>query len=513
MEGTRHKLLKGAAWIGAAKVLVSMIGIVSTVLLARLLVPADFGLVAIAGAAMALLAVMTEFSLAKALVQMDDPSEDHFHTAWTMNAIRGVLLAGLIVALSGPLAAFYGDERLREIFWLVALTAAIGSLANPKLAVFERELQFHQAFIMGLTSKLVGFAVTVGIALYYRSYWALVIGPLASEAALLLVSYKLYPFAPRLRLNRWRELWSFSVWLTLGRWVQSANWRADPLVLGYFFSPALLGFYSVGNRISSQTIQQVTSPVQNVLFPAFSRLKGDADRFRQAYLRSQGVLCLLVFPVGVGFSLLAEEIVPLALGDGWAPAIPIVQILATITVMQMSQNVNPVAMATGDTRALLGRDLRVLFIRWPLVLLGVYLGRGNPFDMLLGAVIGRAISVFINTFWNMQLIAKVTTIDLRNQLAAAARPALAALAMVLAVLATRQSLENGGATEDMILRATVLVPVGALAYGAAIAAFWFAGGRAKGAETEAFAILRQGMEKLGGKLGWRRADDDRIRNA
>ena len=187
-----------------------MIGIVSTVLLARLLVPADFGLVAIAGAAMALLAVMTEFSLAKALVQMDDPSEDHFHTAWTMNAIRGVLLAGLIVALSGPLAAFYGDERLREIFWLVALTAAIGSLANPKLAVFERELQFHQAFIMGLTSKLVGFAVTVGIALYYRSYWALVIGPLASEAALLLVSYKLYPFAPRLRLNRWRELWSFS---------------------------------------------------------------------------------------------------------------------------------------------------------------------------------------------------------------------------------------------------------------------------------------------------------------
>ena len=130
--------------------------------------------------------------------------------------------------------------------------------------------------------------------------------------------------------------------------------------------------------------------------------------------------------------------------------------------------------------------------------------------MLIGAVIGRAVSAVINIVLEHAANLQITTITLRDQLAAVARPALAALAMVLAVLAARSFLADGAATEDLILRVAILVPAGAFVYAAAVAAIWLAGGRKDGAETEAFAILRQGLDKARGKLGWRGANDDRI---
>lgn len=348
MTGTRGLLLKGVAWIGAANVIVNMFGIVSTVILARLLAPEDFGLVAIAFALLAIIAIISEFSFAKALVQHDDPQEAHYRTAWTMNVLRGFLVGAIIAAIAVPAAGLYGDERLTDIFLVLALTTIVGSLLNPKLAVFERRLQFNQTFILKLTGKIIGFAITIGIAFAYRSYWALVLGPLAAESAIVIVSYILYPFLPKPTFGEYRDLLSYSIWLTLGRWVQALNWRSDPLVLGYFFSPELLGMYAMGNRITSKTISEVTSPIENILFPAFAKLKGDAERLRSGYLRSQGVLCLLCFPVGAGFAVLAPEIVFAALGEKWALAIPVVQVLALVRMLQITENLNAVAMATGQ---------------------------------------------------------------------------------------------------------------------------------------------------------------------
>ena len=503
--GNKEKLVKGVAWIGTAKVLVNSLGLISTVILSRLLMPEDFGLIAIATAVIGIVGVISEFSLYKALVQRDDPEPAHFHTAWTMNLIRGAIVAGVIALMALPIADFYGDGRLSGILMLMAVTTLVGSFVNPKLAVFERELQFRQSFILSLTGKIVGFIATVGVAYFYRSYWALVVGPLVTEFALVLVSYLLFPYLPRPTLSKYRDLLSYSIWLTFGKWVQALNWRSDPLVLGYFFTSQLLGQYAMGSRITSKTIGEITTPVKQILFPAFARIKNDALRLRSGYLRSQGVLCMLCFPVGAGFAATAPELVVAALGEKWALAIPVVQVIAMIRMLQMSENLNSLAMATGHTKQMFGRDLRAFVIRWPLVLLGVYLGLGDAYGMLLGAVLGRAASVAVNTWLNMDLIRRITTITILDHLLAVWRPALAATLMAAAVVATRPLLPFGTDFDGLILRLAVMVPVGALVYFAASIFIWIATGRREGVETETVKIVMGLFRKLIGKSIGRRA--------
>lgn len=496
----RDKLLAGAGWIGAANLLVNVLGIVSTLILARLLMPQDFGVVAIAVAVLGIVSVVTELSLSQALIQHDGPQESHFNTAWTMNAIRGAILALIIILLAEPLAAFYRDERLTDIVRVVAITVAIGSLANPKLVVFHRRLQFHQVFVLQSTAKAVGFAVTIGLAFYMRSYWALIIGSLVAEFATVATSFLLLPFRPRPRLREYRELLSFSIWLTAGRWVQAANWRADPLVLGYFLPVGLLGQYSVGNKISSQSIGQIVAPIQQLLFPALSRLKREPERFRRAYLRSQGILCLLLFPLGIGFSLLATEVVLIALGPKWIQAIVVVQVLALTTIMQKSENLNPVAMASGETKRLFGRDLRAFAIRWPLVLAGVFLGSGDAYDMLVGALLGRAAAVLSNALLNMNLITRITEITWRDQLLTLWKPILASAVMALAVAAARLAMPGGTQIETLLLRLAGLVTIGGVTYVAFIGLLWLASGRREGVETETVTALGALADKLLAKL-------------
>ncbi|MEN7538035.1 lipopolysaccharide biosynthesis protein [Aurantiacibacter flavus] len=500
MSGNRSKLIKGVAWIGLARVLVNALGFISLIILARLLMPDDFGLVAVALAVIGIVGVISEFSLSKALVQRDKLEPAHFDTAWTMNVIRGAIVAVVIALLAAPIAAFYDDERLRDIMALMAVTSFVVGFQNPKLAVFERELQFHQSFVLSLAGKVVGFLGTVGIAYVYRSYWALVIGPLITEIALVAVSYMLFPYRPRITLSRYKDLLSYSIWLTFGRWVQALNWRSDPLVLGYFFSSQLLGQYSMGNHVTNRTIGEIAAPLKQVLFPAFARIRGDAARLRSGYLRSQGVLCMLCFPIGAGFAVLAPEVVVAALGEKWQLAVPVVQVMCVIRMLQMSENLDAVAMATGHTKEMFGRDFRVFFIRWPCVLLGLWLGWGDPYSLLLGAMLGRGASAAVNTWLNIDLVRKITTISVADHFLAVWRPSLAAGLMVAAVLAIRPILPFGTDFDGSVLRLVVMIPVGALVYLASLAAIWFGTGRRDGVETETIAIVLSMVTKLSARF-------------
>jgi PST family polysaccharide transporter len=496
MKGTRSLLLTGALWIGSANIIANSLGFISTIILARLLVPEDFGLVAVATALLTIIFAITEMPLSQALVQHDDPKDAHFHTAWTMSALRAAFLGILIAAISHPLSRLYGDARLEDIFLVVAVSVVISGLASPKLVMFQRNLLFHQAFALRVTEKIVGFIVAVSLAFAFRTYWALVLGSLASQVTSVAVSYLISPYRPRFNLSCYKELLSFSVWITLGNWVQTANWRADPLLLGYLLPVGLLGQYSMGNRVSALAVRGLAQPVQQTLFPALSRLKADPQRLKQGYLRAQGVLCLWVLPLGFGFAALATEIVELALGAKWALAIPVIQIVAVTMALQMTINLQPMAMATGNTRLLFGRDLRTFVIRWPLIILGLYLGRGSDFGMLIGAILGRSAAGVLNTIWNMTLVSQISKVSVTDQLGIAWRPAICAATMALIVYLAKSEFPASGTYLENSLWAAGLVALGFTCYVALLASLWLASGQKNGAEMEAVSILSGVLEKL-----------------
>ncbi len=496
MKGTRSLLLTGALWIGSANIIANALGFISTIILARLLVPEDFGLVAVATALLTIIFAITEMPLSQALVQHDDPQDAHFDTAWTMSFLRAVLLGILIAALSQPLSRLYGDARLENIFLVIAVSVVISGMASPKLVMFQRNLLFHQTFALQVTEKIVGFIVAISLAFAFRTYWALVLGSLASQLTGVVVSYLISPYRPRFSLSCYKELLSFSVWITLGNWVQTANWRADPLLLGYLLPVGLLGQYSMGNRVSALAVQGLTQPVQQTLFPALSRLKADPQRLKQGYLRAQGVLCLWALPLGFGFAALATEIVELVLGAKWALAIPVIQIVAVTMALQMTINLQPIAMATGNTRLLFGRDLRTFIIRWPLIILGLYIGRGSDFGMLIGAIVGRSTAGVLNIFWNMTLVSKISMVSVRDQLGIVWRPAICAAAMALIVFLVKSEFPATGTYLENSLWAAGLVALGFISYVVLLTLLWLASGQKYGAEREAVSILGSFLEKL-----------------
>ena len=477
-------LLKGAIWIGVSRIAVNAIGFLSTVVLARLLLPQDFGLVAIASSVAAIFAAISELSLVQALVQHDDPQDDHFDTAFTLDAIRGVVLAGVISILALPFSVAFKEPRLVGLMFCFAGASLIGCLANPRLALLERRLEFRQWIILSGGEKLVGFIVAAVIAFMFRSYWALAVGAVAAQTMRVAASYMLVRYRPRLSVSRYRELLSFSLWLLLAQAVQAISWRADPLLYAAFLPTKTVGFFSVGSRVSSLAVGEVLQPISQVLFPAFSQMKNQPSRLREAYTRAQGLLCLIAMPTGFGLAATADLIVLIVLGETWAPAVPVIQLLAIAAVLQRTNELNAIAMATGNTKALFFRDIRGLSIRIPLIVGGLLLAPHLGMDVIIGALVGHTASSFVNALLNIRLVSKISLITAREQFAIIWRPLLAAALMSSAVLWLLEFGFQGSNLCNRLIGLLISVAVGITIYGLSLGFLWIVSGRPRGAETE-----------------------------
>ena len=175
------------------KLLDKSIGLISTLVLVRVLTPSDFGLVAMAMAVVALLELMSAFGFDSALIQRQDTARSHFDTAWTFNVIFGVCIALFLVAMAVPAAAFYREPRLEQMLPVLAIGAVVGGFENIGTVAFRKELNFRMEFIYLFIKRIAVFAVVITLALTLRSFWALIFATIAGKAMAVLISYLLHP--------------------------------------------------------------------------------------------------------------------------------------------------------------------------------------------------------------------------------------------------------------------------------------------------------------------------------
>jgi len=492
VANTRSKLVKGTIWLTAARSLANLFTLVSTVIIARILSPADFGIVAIATTVVAIVASVTELSLVNALIHHESPTEDYFHMAWTMECLRGLAVAALILVSTYPVVVVYEEPRLLPIMLALAGNAAVlGFCSNPKMVTFTRELDFRQGFAITVLSKLGSSIVSIALAIYLKNYWAivggLVVGPLISFA----IAYWIVPYWPKFTLRYMRELWSFSSWLSFGQIVNTINWKFDQLLVGGFLGRAELGYYNVGDQLAYMPTREATAPLAPALFPAFARLREDRERLVNAYERAQTLSATVALPVGVGVALVAESLVRVILGEKWLPAVIVIQVLASVFAIQtLSSTVQPLAMAVGETRRLFVRDTAIFIARIPTIFIGIYFGG------LTGLVVARAITGTISIPLNMLLVRQIVGLSMRRQWMANARTLAATIIMVFAVLIIEVTVSGLIPTISDVVVLAVSTIVGAAAYVASIIAFWMVCGRPDGPEQ----FILQELGKLRARL-------------
>ena len=480
MEGVRGKLAKGTAWISAAGLITNSLGFISTIVLARFLVPSDFGLVAFATTILAVLSSVTDLSLNSALVQHRSPTIDHFDTAFTLGLARSVVIAIVFCAAALPVSIYAHEPRLVPVMLVLAIGVVLTGMANPRAIMVTRDLVFWQQFLLTVAQRLTTFIVAVTIAVIFRSYWAIVWGSLIGQIVNVIISYTILPYLPRVGIKHTKELINFSVWLTAGQMINTINWNFDQLLIGAFIGRTQLGFYTVGNNLAILPTRETTRPITTTLFPAFSRLKDDKERLGAAYQKSQGLVTAIALPMGVGMALLAEPLVHLFMGARWHPVVLIIQALASVFAIQTIGTLSqPLAMASGDTRLLFNRDLQSFLLRVPFMIVGILL------DGLAGVVYARIVTGMIVVFFHMQVVKRITGLTFAVQFAANIRSLASVCVMVAVVFPLTHQVERFGASVmDLALEIAILASFGAVSYLGANAAMWVIMGKPEGPERE-----------------------------
>lgn len=346
--GISNSIAKGAALMVLFKLIERSLGFISTLILARLLVPGDFGLMAMATSFIALIELIGAFGFDISLIRMERPERAHFDSAWTLNVAVGALVALLMVAAAIPLAHFYSEPRLPAVVCVLAVGSVVSSLENIGIVEFRRKLEFGREFRFQLAKKLAAFSVTVPLAFLLRNYWALVAGMLVGRVASSAWSYAIHPYRPRLSLAAARDLFGFSKWLLITNALYFLKERGSDFIVGRISGRTALGLFTVGYEIANLPTTELVAPINRAVFPGYARIAGDLGALRTGFLEVIGLVTLCAVPAGIGIAAVAPLACAVLLGPKWLEAIPIIEIVAihgAVTALQ--SNVFAVYLALG----------------------------------------------------------------------------------------------------------------------------------------------------------------------
>src|ERR1700735_2957102 len=480
--------LASGSWLIAAQTLERCLGLVSIAILARLLTPADFGIVAVAGTVVAAVEILSAFGFDWALLRQRDLSASYLNTAWTLRVLLG-LFTLTALALVGPAAAvFYRLPQLTFVLLALGLGSLVGSLENIGTVYFRRDFAFHREFLLRAISKFSGFLVTVIAALIYRSYWALIAGMLAVRAGSTVASYALHRYRPRPSLSKARELVSFSSWLLIGNLVDYFSQRFYDLYLGRVFGPTANGLFSVAGELARMPVSEVAAPINRVAYSKYSEDVRANRGLADSYLKTASLIWMVSLPMCAGIVAVAPEAVALLLGPRWTDAETVVRLLALGTVFTvLTANTHYVYWALGHTRivAIISAVGAVAVI--PVTILC------SHFAGYKGVAIAYAVTNAFLVPVNFAMMWRLVGVKFTDLLIHTWRVSAAAIAMVTVLYLTLPGSIHEIASEAAILLA-VKVAIGGILYVATTALLWWAAGKPEGPERWGGHLILQWVQ-------------------
>lgn len=382
-----RRITAGAALLFASRLAVRFVGLFSTMVLARVLLPEDFGLVALALSYLAIIEGLTAVNLNSALIKIQDNSPELYNSAWTLGFIRSCFIFLIILVSASFLPGLMKEPRLENVIYILALQPLLQGLYNPRFIEFEKNLNYRPIFWTAVCSKIIAAALTVAIAIIYQSYWALIAGSMASSFIHLIMTYALAPHIPRWSLARWREIFGFTAWLSGVSILSALNLRADSFIVGGFLDTKHVGYYRIGEDLATLPTGELIAPLTQSLFPAFSAMAHEPEKLRVNVLEASSIIGSIGLPLAFGFAFLAEDTVRLLVGEKWLFVVPMIQILTPILGLQTLVAVtNSVCMATGRTRLLFNSEIIFSCVRLSAIIAGVI------FWGFAGIIGGRVIS-------------------------------------------------------------------------------------------------------------------------
>lgn len=452
--------IKALVWSASENLGIALLSFGVFALMARMLEPEHFGIVALAGVFILTFNLVVGHSFADAIVQRAEIEQEHLDTAFWTNLAIALALTGLCHLAAPAAARWFGEPALADVLPWLSWVMPLNAIGIVQTALFRRELRFRSIALRSLAGRTAGAAAGVGMALGGLGVWSLVGQQLAGFAITGLAMCLASPWRPRLRfsLSHLRDLWSFGFHVSASQLIAGVGEQAMNLLVGTFYGSVALGYFNIAWRITQLMRSLIASSVYHVGFSAFARLQDDRAAAGRAFLQATRMSCLLGFPIGIGMAVLAEPLVHVLFGAKWSDSAMLLAILA----FQMFPAFYAMFF-TACYRAL-GKA------SWTLVLSALYIVLGvaivlacTPLGIAAMAA-GWVVKSILLLPVQLVLLRRLLGIGIRPLVSPIGSPLVSALAMGAALLGLNLGL--GDRLGDLAFLA-VAVPIGAAVYLAA----------------------------------------------
>jgi O-antigen/teichoic acid export membrane protein len=375
----KRRTLTGLKWSGVSQLVRQVSQVATTAVLARLLEPADFGLMGMATIVLGFVLLFQDMGTSAAIVQRKEVSDELLSTVFFANVAFGLAAAALL-ALAAPLvAAFFREPQLTAMVRVLSLNFVVASASLVHGATLHRRMAFDRLAGIEVGGALVGAAVGIGSALAGQGVWSLVHQSVAQAVWTTVVLWVGSGWHPRLAFSRraLRSVAGFGLDLTgynlLNYWIRNA----DDLLIGRFVGAEPLGWYRLAYRLMLYPLENISAAIGKVMFPVYAQIQEDDARFRRFYLRSLEAIALVTTPMMLGVMVVSRPFVLTVFGPRWEPVAVLLMILAPVGMVQaLGSTVGSIYLAKGETRLLfrwsLGAGAVVLLafligLRWGVV--------------------------------------------------------------------------------------------------------------------------------------------------
>lgn len=453
------KAASGIRWGGATEVLRQALQLVTTLIFARLLVVADFGLMGIAMVVVGFLLLFRDLGTASAIVRLpqEQVTERFLSSIFWINVGMGVVVASVLFFLAPVVSTFFAERRVEPILEVLAVTFVISSLGIVHQALLQKAMAFSSLARVEMFSAVFGAVAGIAAAYGGAGVWSFVIQAVVGACFSTISLWIATGWRPELAMNwnAFRTIQAYSLNLSGFNVLNYVIRNVDNFLIGWFLGAQSLGFYSLAYRIVFYPVQAISNLVSRVMFPAYSEFHHDEPRFRRVYLKVVGSVAIVCFPIMLGLMPISDLLVPVIFGSQWGPVALLLVIFAPIGLFQsIAATVGAIYQAKGRTDLLFKWGVFAATVMTVSFLLGVQNG-------LVGVAWAYAVASLLVAYHNFRIPFDLIGLRVMALYNVLWQPFACGVVMVLCMVLSRAVFP----IESASLRLVVLVTAGGLIYG------------------------------------------------
>jgi lipopolysaccharide exporter len=478
----RQAMMHGTLWNVSMRWSLKLLGFISTAILARLLLPSDYAVIAMAMLVVGLIESIFDFGVETAILRSATIDDDYVNSAWSLRMVQGIAVGAFIILVSLFADWYFHDPRVTPVLWVLAFCVSFSGTANIGPVLAKKNLIFSLDFKVQLIAKTLQVIVTVIAAYVLRDYRALLIGVFTGYMSGWALSYLMHEYRPKWNTTAFTEIWLFTRWLMLSNVARFMVHKADELIASRISTPHQFGLYNVGADLGLLPTGEVGPAIVKAFLPVLASVQHDASRVRSGALKVLAIVNSITMPAGFGLAAVAVPVTLLILGKNWVEAAQIVALFGIAGAVRVAANPLSTVLILQGFSSCQSRIIWFEFLTFAVASLVLV-----PILHLEGLAIARICGSLMSALWFAYECERKCGISMRSSGAALCRPLCASAVMYFAVERTVDFFA------DAFVGVACGVLVGICTYVVLMLASWRLFGRPQGLEHEAVALMTARM--------------------